>query len=204
MSSATSPDLEALVTSRIREAFQAALKQIGHDQLVSMLGIDDQVLTEVLGGDETYVSVGLVTVVCQINKTHNDPDPAHSSLTECLKGTTIRLPPARDQPTAPAIQQSRRRRRRPFETKKSAAITGPLIDSRSASLLAFATTTITFFILGYFFGGVVLSPLLGQPSCIGVTPSPPSLAPCEGSFVGLVISAIGGLGYTYYYFVKKV
>jgi hypothetical protein len=71
-------------------------------------------------------------------------------------------------------------------------------------LLGFAANTISFFILGYFFGGVALSPLIGQASCIGVSTSPPSLAPCEGSFVGLVISAIGGLGYTYYYFVKKL
>lgn len=86
----------------------------------------------------------------------------------------------------------------------SASATGPLYDKKSMRLLGFGVNTITFLILGYFLGGIALSPLIGEPSCIGVSVAPPSLAPCGGSFVGLVISAIGGLAYTYYYFVKKL
>jgi hypothetical protein len=203
MSGASSPDLEALVTPRIRDAFHAAIGQIGKTQLLSMVGLDDQSLAAILSDDEVYVSVGLVTVVCQINKTHNDPDPAHSSLTECLKGTTIRIPPSGG-PSTPSIVAPSRGRRRLVKANRVSSSTGPLIDKRGMRLLGFAANTISFFILGYFFGGVALSPLIGQASCIGVSTSPPSLAPCEGSFIGLVISAIGGLGYTYYYFVKKL
>jgi hypothetical protein len=203
MSGAPSPDLEALVTPRIRDAFQAAIGQIGKTQFLSLVGLNDHSLAVILSQDEDYVPVGLVTVVCQINKTHDDPDPAHSSLTECLKGTTIRIPPSGGQPT-PSIVARSRGRRRLVKANQVSTSTGPLIDKRGMRLLGFAANTISFFILGYFLGGVAMSPLIGQASCIGVSTSPPSLAPCEGSFIGLVISAIGGLGYTYYYFVKKL
>ena len=203
MSGATSPDLEALVTVRIREAFQAAINQVGRNELLATLGIDDQILTDVLGGDDNYVPVGLVTLVCEINKTHKDLDPAHSSLTECLKGTTIRIPHTGVPSATSPPQRARGRRKLPKGGTVSAS-TGPLLDKPSMRLLGFGANIFTFLILGYFFGGVALSPLIGQPSCIGVALSPPSLSPCEGSLIGLVVAAIGGLGFTYYYFVKKL
>lgn len=75
---------------------------------------------------------------------------------------------------------------------------------KTLGLLGFSANTIMFLVLGYFLGGFALSPLFGQKSCTGVSASPPSLNPCAGSIVGIILGAIGGLGYTYYYFVKKV
>jgi len=79
----------------------------------------------------------------------------------------------------------------------------PVYAKKTLGLLGFSANTIVFLVLGYFLGGLALSPLLGQQSCTGVTSTPPSLNPCAGSIVGIILGAIGGLGYTYYYFVKK-
>lgn len=198
-------ELEALVTDRIADAVQAALNQIGRSEFEKLTGLDDNFLSSILNSRDQYLSVSIVTVACQINKSHNDPNLLHSSLTECLKGTTIRIPPIGALPSPGNLSpQSPRRRRRLVKSKSSSVATGPLLDRSSARLLGFGANLISFLILGYFFGGVALSPLIGQTPCIGVSSSPLSLAPCEGSFIGLVVSAIGGLGYTYYYFVKKL
>jgi len=197
------PDLEAKVTPKIAEAFQAAVDKVGRKEFLAMAEMDDQRLQTILESDDEYVSVGLVTLACQINKSHNDPNPNHSSLTECLKGSTIRIPstghPALPRTIAKSISGSQFRR-----LKDGTKSPGSLYDKKATRLIGFSANTIAFLILGYFLGGIALSPLLGQPSCIGVSLSPPSLVPCNGSIIGLVVSAIGGIGYTYYYFVKKL
>ena len=197
------PDLEAKVTPKIAEAFQAAVETVGRSEFLTMAEIDDQRLQEILEDGDEYVAVGLVTLACQINKSHGDPNPNHSSVTECLKGSTIRIPSTGQQASprtvAKSISRSQFRK-----LKDEAASTGPLYEKKTIRLLGFSANTIAFLILGYFLGGIGLSPLLGQPICTGVSISPAALVPCEGSVIGLVISAIGGLGYTYYYFVKKL
>jgi hypothetical protein len=179
------------------------LDKVGREEFLAMAQLDDLHLQAILNGGDEFVSVGLVTLACQINKSHNDPNPDHSSVTECLKGTTIRIP-STSKPASPRIVAksiSRSEFRRLKGTPESA---GPLYEKRSFRLIGFSATTITFLILGYFLGGIVISPLIGGASCTGVSVSPPSLVPCSGSYIGLVVSAIGGLGYTYYYFVKKL
>jgi hypothetical protein len=197
------PDLEAKVTPKIAEAFQAAVEKIGRTAFLAMAEMDDQRLQTILSGSDEFVSIGLVTLACQINKSHNDPNPNHSSVTECLKGSTIRIPstgqPASPRIIAKSISSSQFRR-----LKSDAKSAGPLYDQKTTRLIGFSANTIAFLILGYFLGGIALSPFLGQPPCIGVSVSPPALVPCSGSIIGLVVSAIGGIGYTYYYFVKKL
>ncbi len=199
------PDLEAKVTPKIAEAFQAALEKIGRSDFLAMAEMDDQRLQTILedGDGDEYVSVGLVTLACQINKSHNDPNPNHSSVTECLKGSTIRIP-STGQPASPRIVAKSISRSQFRNLKDGTASTGPLYEKKTFRLLGFSANTIAFLILGYFLGGIALSPLLGQPLCTGVSISPAALVPCEGSIIGLVVSAIGGIGYTYYYFVKKL
>jgi len=179
------------------------VEKIGRVGFLAMAEMDDQRLQTILKGGDEYVSVGLVTLACQINKSHNDPNPNHSSVTECLKGSTIRIPstgqPAPARMIAKSISRSQFRR-----LKDDARSPGPLYEKTTFRLVGFSANTVAFLILGYFLGGIALSPLLGQPSCTGVSISPPALIPCSGSIIGLVISAIGGIGYTYYYFVKKL
>src|SRR6266699_3615371 len=97
------PDLEAKVTPKIAEAFKAAVEKVGPREFLATAN-----------GDDEYVSVGLVTLACQINESHNDPNPNHSSVTECLKGSTIRIPstgkPAPPRMIAKSISRSQFRR----------------------------------------------------------------------------------------------
>jgi len=198
---ATKPDLEASVTPRIAEAIKLAVEKIGHSEFLKLSGISDESLQAILTNEKGFVGVGVVTIACQVNKTNKDPDPSHSSVAECLKGSTIRIPSTQSKQSPITGKPIDRRKFRKMGTVPS---TGPLYDKKSTRLLGFGVNTITFMILGYFLGGIALSPLIGEASCIGVSLTPPSLAPCGGSLLGLVISAIGGLGYTYYYFVKKL
>ena len=199
----SNPDLEAKVTPKIAEAFQAAVEKVGLKEFLAMADLDDQRLQAIIQNGEEFVAVGLVTLACQINKSHGDPNPNHSSVTECLKGSTIRIPstgqPASPRTVAKSISRSQFR-----NLKSGTSSTGPLYEKKTIRLLSLSANTAAFLILGYFLGGMALSPLLGQPLCTGVSISPAALVPCEGSIIGLVISAIGGLGYTYYYFVKKL
>jgi hypothetical protein len=197
------PDLEARVTPRIAEAVQAAVNKIGREEFETIAGVDQQYLAAVLAAGDMYVPVSLVTVACQINKSHDDPDLFHSSVAECLKGSTIRIPPLPGKARQAASQPTNRWRRLE-KMRREPSIDGPIYEKKTMRLLGFSANTIAFLILGYFLGGIAISPLIGEPSCIGVSVSPPGLVPCGGSIVGLVVSAIGGIGYTYYYFVKKL
>lgn len=196
----TSPDLEALVSPKIKSAIEAAIEKVGVKDFLEIAQINNEDLQAILGDNETYVNVGLVTIACQINKSHGDPDPTHSSVTECLKGTTIRMP----QTSMPEAQIQSSGRKRLVRSSRTSSGTGPYFDRRSYRLLGFSANTFAFLVLGYFLGGIALSPIIGQPSCTGVSISPPGLSPCVGSVIGIIASAIGGLAYTYYYFVKKM
>jgi len=143
------PDLEALVTSRIAEAVQAAVDKVGRSEFETIVGINDQDLAAILSVEDVYIGVAIVTIACQINKGHNDPDPAHSSVTECLKGTTIRVPPVGGRVRSPAVQQSRKRFQR---LGSGASPTGPLYEKKTLRLLSFSANTAAFLILGYFLG----------------------------------------------------
>jgi len=176
---------------------------VGRGEFLLKAQLDDQRLQTILEDGDEFVPIGLVTLACQINKSNNDPNPNHSSVTECLKGSTIRIPstgkPAPPRMIAKSISRSQFRR-----LKDDAESPGRLYEKTTFRLVGFSANTVAFLILGYFLGGIALSPLLGQPSCTGVSISPPALIPCSGSIIGLVVSAIGGIGYTYYYFVKKL
>lgn len=195
------PDLEALVTSRISEALQSAIDKIGREEFERIAEMNEQSLASLLTEREGYVPVAIVTLACQINKSHGDPDPAHSSVTECLKGSTLRMPTSRlvTQPSPPS-NQGRRRILNLYSDSRVSRREG----GKSFRVLGFSVNTFTFLLLGYLLGGLLASPLLGQPTCLGIGLNPPSLVPCSGSIVGLILGAIGGLGYTYYYFVKKL
>ncbi|TMI60337.1 hypothetical protein E6H14_00845 [Candidatus Bathyarchaeota archaeon] len=71
-------------------------------------------------------------------------------------------------------------------------------------ITGFSINLFTFLLLGYFLGGIVLGPLFGLGSCVGVMATSPWIAPCAGSGIGLVVGSVVGLAYTYYYFVKKL
>jgi hypothetical protein len=70
--------------------------------------------------------------------------------------------------------------------------------------MGFSVNLFTFLALGYFLGGIVLGPIFGFGSCVGVVATSPWIAPCAGSGIGLVFGSIVGLAYTYYYFVRKL
>ena len=179
------------------------MEKVGRSEFLAMAEIDDHHLQTILEGSDEYVAVGLVALACQVNKSHGDPNPNHSSVAECLKGSTIRIP-STGQPTSPRTVAKSISRSQFRKLKDGTTSPGPLYEKKTIRLLSFSANTAAFLILGYFLGGIALSPLLGQPLCTGVSISPAALVPCEGSVIGLVISAIGGLGYTYYYFVKKL
>ncbi len=154
----------------------------------------------VLGSEEEYVPVKVVAVACQINRSHGDPDLNHSSVSECLKGTTVRLPPP-DQDKAEPVNKQKPEPFRPLESRSQV---GPMYDQKSLKLLNFGANTLTLLVLSYFLGGLVLGPLVNMQSCLGVSFSPAMASPCLGSILGLVIGAFGSLGYTYYYFTRKL
>jgi len=178
-------DLEAKVTPKIAEAFQAAVEKVGRGEFLELAEMDDQRLHDILKDGDEYVAVGLVTLACQINKSHNDPNPNHSSVTECLKGSTIRIP-STGQPASPRVVAKSISRSQFRNLKGGTASPRPLYEKKTFRLLGFSANTIAFLILGYFLGGVALSPLLGQPLCTGVSISPAALVPCEGSILSLI------------------
>src|SRR5207245_3875986 len=104
------------------------------------------------GGDE-YVAVRLVTLACQVNKSHNDPNPNHSSVTECLKGSTIRIAstgqPAPARMIAKSISRSQFRRLR-----DAGRSPGPLYEKRRFRLVGCSGNSVACRILGYFLRGI--------------------------------------------------
>ena len=197
-------DLEAQATPRIKDALNAAIQRTGKEEFAKLSGIDARVLDRVLEREGEYVSVAIITLACQVNRSHNDPEPAHSSISECLKGAIWRLPKQRDdaKTTEPDESSTRRSRRaRFFKVQKRA---GRIYDPTALRITGFSVNLFTFLLLGYFLGGIVLGPLFGFSSCVGVVTASPWIAPCAGSGIGLVFGSVVGLAYTYYYFVKKL
>ncbi len=139
----------------------------------------------------------LVSLACQINKNQGDPEIERTSVSECIKGATIRLPPSGPVTLRPSAQVSHSRRETFGTSRKGTEKPSPFMEHKSGRLLGFGVNLITFLVLGYFLGGFALNPILGLPSCEGLTP-------CLGSVIGLFISGMGSLAYTYYYFVKKM
>ena len=156
------PDLEALVTPKISEAILAAVRQVGEKEFLAIAEVDSQTFREIVEGQGQYVTVALVTLACQINRSHGDPNLAHSSVTECLKGSTIRMEPPPQ--TAKRVDSSAARRslrRLPGSNSSYESFYG----KRSVRVLSFTANIVAFIILGYFLGGIGLSPLIGQASC---------------------------------------
>lgn len=196
------PDLEALVTPKISEAILAAVRQVGEKEFLAIAGIDNDTLQAIVEDQGEYVNVALVTLACQINKSHGDLNLAHSSVTECLKGSTIRIQSRIQTSQGGDAPSAVRRplRRLPSSTKSY----GGFYGKRSVRVLGFTANLVGFIVLGYFLGGIGISPLLGKAACVGVSFSPTSIVPCSGSIIGIVLGVVGGLGYTYYYFVRKI
>jgi hypothetical protein len=196
------PDLEAQATPRIKDALNAAMRRTGKEEFAKISGTESSILEEILHSEGEFVSVALITLACQINRSNNDPDPALSSISECLKGAILRLPQNTVSHETKEDNSSSRRRRRSefFKVKKD---NSRVSDPSTLRVVGYTANIVVFFVLGYFLGGVALGPLLGFPPCIGVTGTSPWVTPCTGSILGLILGAVFWLGYTYYYFVKK-
>jgi hypothetical protein len=200
----SSTDLEAQVTPRIKDALNAAIRRTGEEEFASLSGIEISVLDRILQNEGEYVPVAIVTIACQVNRSHNDPEPARSSISECLKGAILRLPQQRNYGKTAQPDESltgRRQRARSFKGQNRA---GRIYDPAALRIVGFSVNLFTFLVLGYFLGGIVLGPLFGVGSCVGVVAAPPWITPCAGSGIGLVFGSVIGLAYTYYYFVKKL
>lgn len=157
-----------------------------------------------MNGKEEYVSIAVITLACQINKSNNDTEIARTSISECLKGAILRLPSQENEAATPLPDMSSTPRSRRGQFLKPQKQSGRLYDPSTVRILGFGVNLFTFLVLGYFLGGLVLGPLFGLGSCIGVITTSPWLTPCSGSGIGLVLGSIIGLAYTYYYFVKRV
>jgi len=200
----SSPDLEAQATPRIKDALNAAIERTGRKDFAKISGIESSALDRILRGEGQYVPVAIITLACQVNRSHNDPEITRSSISECLKGAILRLPAQKNDTrgTEPDESSTRRNRRaRFFKVQKGA---GRIYDPAALRILGFSVNLFTFLLLGYFLGGIVLGPLFGFASCVGVKSGSPWIAPCAGSGIGLVLGSVIGLAYTYYYFVKKL
>src|SRR5437867_10374199 len=81
----SSPDLEAQATPRIKDALNAAIQRTGKEEFAKISGIETSVLDRILQTEGEYVPVAIITLACQVNRSHNDPDLTHSSISECLK-----------------------------------------------------------------------------------------------------------------------
>ena len=200
----SSPDLEAQATPRIKDALNAAIQRTGKEEFAKLSGIEASVLDRILQGEGEYVSVAIITLACQVNRSHNDSELAHSSISECLKGSILRLPQPRNDATTTKPDESSTRRSRRVRFFKDQKRAGRIYDPTALRITGFSVNLFTFLVLGYFLGGIVLGPLFGFSSCVGVVSASPWIAPCAGSGIGLVLGSVIGLAYTYYYFVKKL
>ncbi|HZY47152.1 MAG TPA: hypothetical protein VFE96_05075 [Candidatus Bathyarchaeia archaeon] len=198
-----SRDLEAQATPRIKDALKAAIQFVGEEEFARISGIEVSALVRTLASNEDYLPVAVVTLACQVNKNNGDINPARSSISECLKGAILRLPSERSPSILKHDEASDRRRRRSefFKSEKGRSGT---YDASALRVLGYTANIFVFFVLGYFLGGIALGPLIGFPPCVGITGMSPWLTPCTGSILGLILAAILWLGYTYYYFVKKL
>jgi len=200
----SSPDLEAQATPRIKDALNAAIQRTGKEEFAKLSGIEASVLDRILQGEGEYVSVAIITLACQVNRSHNDSELAHSSISECLKGSILRLPQPKNDATTTKPDESSTRRSRRVRFFKDQKRAGRIYDPTALRITGFSVNLFTFLVLGYFLGGIVLGPLFGFSSCVGVVSASPWIAPCAGSGIGLVLGSVIGLAYTYYYFVKKL
>jgi hypothetical protein len=200
----SSPDLEAQATPRIKDALSAAIQQTGKEEFAKISGTETSVLDRILQGEGEYVSLAIITLACQINRSHNDPNPSRSSISECLKGAILRLPQKSGSPETAASVGSSAQRSRRAQFFKSQNRAGRSYDPTALRIMGFSVNLVTFLALGYFLGGIVLGPLFGFGSCVGVVGTSPWIAPCAGSGIGLVFGSVVGLAYTYYYFVRKL
>jgi len=197
-------DLEAQATPRIKDALNAAVQRTGKEEFAKISGTETSTLDRILQSEGEFVSVAIITLACQVNRSHSDPNPARSSISECLKGAILRLPQQGNNAETNALTESstqRSRRAQFFKVQKSA---GRIYDPTALRVMEFMGSLFTFLVLGYFLGGIVLGPLFGFGSCVGVVAASPWIAPCAGSGIGLVFGSVAGLAYTYYYFVKKI
>lgn len=198
------PDLEAQATPRIKDALSAAIQRTGLDEFARISKVNSSVLKGILENGENYVSISVVTLACQINRSNGESELSRTSISECLKGAILRLPQTnvpQEVTTADASLMTTRQRRDLFKARKRNL--GPR-DSSSIRIIGYTANIVVFFVLGYFLGGVALGPLLGFSACVGVIGASPWVTPCTGSILGLIVGAIVWLGYTYYYFVRKV
>ena len=200
----SSPDLEAQATPRIKGALNAAIQRTGKEEFAKLSGIEASVLDRILQGEGEYVSVAIITLACQVNRSHNDSELAHSSISECLKGSILRLPQPKNDATTTKPDESSTRRSRRVRFFKDQKRAGRIYDPTALRITGFSVNLFTFLVLGYFLGGIVLGPLFGFSSCVGVVSASPWIAPCAGSGIGLVLGSVIGLAYTYYYFVRKL
>ena len=198
-----SPDLEAQVTPRIKDTLTSAIRRAGKQEFAKLSGTSVSFLDQILGGNDEYVSIAIITLACQINKSNNDKEITRTSISECLKGAILRLP-SQESKVAKSMPEESSPRSRRAQFLKTQKQTGRLYDPSTVRILGFGVNLFTFLVLGYFLGGLVLGPLLGLGSCVGVITTSPWLTPCSGSGIGLVVGAVIGLAYTYYYFVKKI
>jgi hypothetical protein len=197
------PDLEAQTTPKIKDALKAAIQRTGLDEFARLSKINASILKGILEKGEEYVSISVLTLACQINRSNGDSELSRTSISECLKGAILRLPQT-NVPlggTVGTSPKSNRQRREAFKARKH---TAGRSDSSSLRIIGYTANIVVFFILGYFIGGVALGPLLGFSGCVGVMGASPWVTPCTGSILGLIAGAIVWLGYTYYYFVRKV
>ena len=200
----SSPDLEAQATPRIKDALNAAIRRTGKEEFAKIPGIETFVLDSILRSEDEFVPVAIITLACQINRSYNDPELARSSISECLKGAILRLPPQRGNVETDVLAESSTKRSRRAEFFKFQKRAGRIYDPNALRIAGFSVNLFTFLLLGYFLGGIVLGPIFGFGSCIGVVAASPWIAPCAGSGIGLVFGSVIGLAYTYYYFVKKL
>jgi hypothetical protein len=200
----SSPDLEAQATPRIKDALSIAIQRTGKEEFAKISGTETWVLDKILESEGEFVSIAIITLACQINRSHNDPDPSHSSISQCLKGAILRLPQKSSSAETAAPVESSTQRSRRAEFLKGQNRAGQIYDPTALRIMGFSVNLFTFLALGYFLGGIVLGPLFGFGSCVGVVATSPWIAPCAGSGIGLVFGSVVGLAYTYYYFVKKI
>src|SRR3989304_1176415 len=79
-------ELEVQVTLKVRNEIRAAVEKIGAKSFSEISGLDEANLGSLREADDAYVKVTVVSVAFPGKKPHGDPDPPHSSVSECLKG----------------------------------------------------------------------------------------------------------------------